>query len=57
MNRLKPGSGIEAQIQELEAEFNSKLEKVGWLTNFYSLLPQIQIANSMAYKQGKVETR
>ena len=54
--RLKPGSISEAQIQQLEAEFKSKLEKVGWLPNFYSLPPQIHIANSMAYKEGKVET-
>lgn len=54
--RLKPGSVSEAQVQQLEAEFKSKLEKVGWLPNFYSLPPQIHIANSMAYKEGKVET-
>ncbi|CBI17362.3 unnamed protein product, partial [Vitis vinifera] len=52
--RLKPGSISEAQIQQLEAEFKSKLEKVGWLPNFYSLPPQIHIANSMAYKEGKI---
>ncbi|RVW51648.1 hypothetical protein CK203_066678 [Vitis vinifera] len=42
--RLKPGSVSEAQVQQLEAEFKSKLEKVGWLPNFYSLPPQIHIA-------------
>ncbi|KAJ9703736.1 hypothetical protein PVL29_005146 [Vitis rotundifolia] len=52
--RLKPGSVSEAQIQQLEAEFKSKLEKVGWLPNFYSLPPQIHIANSIAYKEGKI---
>lgn len=50
--RLKPGS--EAELEEIEAEIRCNLEKVNWLPGFYSLPPDIQIANSKAYKDGKV---
>uniref|UniRef100_A0A2P2JLV6 Multisite-specific tRNA:cytosine-C5-methyltransferase trm4b n=1 Tax=Rhizophora mucronata TaxID=61149 RepID=A0A2P2JLV6_RHIMU len=50
--RLKPGS--EAHLEEIEAEINCKLQKVGWLPGFYSLPPHVQIANSKAYKEGKI---
>lgn len=52
IERLKPG--CEAQIEAIEAEINCKLEKVEWLPGFYSLPPDIQIANSNAYREGKV---
>lgn len=50
--RLKAGN--EADLEEIEAEIKCKLEKVVWLSGFYSLPPHIKIANSMAYKQGKI---
>ncbi|GLT44561.1 hypothetical protein SLA2020_184470 [Shorea laevis] len=50
--RLKPG--YEARIQEIEAEINCKLEKVDWLPGFYALPPEVQIANSKAYQEGKI---
>ncbi|XP_048334898.2 uncharacterized protein LOC107424447 isoform X3 [Ziziphus jujuba] len=50
--RLKPG--CEAEIDEVEAEIKCKLERVSWLPGFYSLPPNIHIANSKAYQQGKI---
>ncbi|OMO55819.1 Bacterial Fmu (Sun)/eukaryotic nucleolar NOL1/Nop2p [Corchorus capsularis] len=50
--RLKPGS--EDEVEEIEAEIKCKLEKVDWLPGFYSLPPDIQIANSKAYQGGKI---
>ncbi|XWS33872.1 hypothetical protein CRYUN_Cryun22dG0120200 [Craigia yunnanensis] len=50
--RLKPGS--EAEVEEIEAEIKCKLEKVNWLPGFYSLPPDIQIANSKPYQDGKI---
>ncbi|KAB1199445.1 Multisite-specific tRNA:(cytosine-C(5))-methyltransferase trm4b [Morella rubra] len=50
--RLKPG--CEAHVQEVEAEMKCNLKKVGWLPGFYSLPPDIQIASSKAYREGKI---
>lgn len=50
--RLKPG--CEAYIQEVEGEMKCKLEKVSWLPGFYSLPPDIRIASSKAYQEGKI---
>ncbi|KAJ8764264.1 hypothetical protein K2173_006004 [Erythroxylum novogranatense] len=50
--RLKPGG--EDHVQEIEADLKCKLEKVVWLPGFYSLPPHVQIANSKAYKEGKL---
>ncbi|XVF59785.1 hypothetical protein PTKIN_Ptkin07bG0304000 [Pterospermum kingtungense] len=50
--RLKPGS--EAELEEIEAEIKCTLDKVNWLPGFYSLPPDIQIANSKPYKDGKI---
>ncbi|KAI3669442.1 hypothetical protein L6452_40677 [Arctium lappa] len=50
--RLKPG--CEEQLKAIEADIRCKLEKVEWLPNFYSLPPQIQIASSKAYQEGKI---
>ncbi|KDP46784.1 hypothetical protein JCGZ_06572 [Jatropha curcas] len=50
--RLKPGS--EDDREPIGAEINCKLERVGWLPGFYSLPPQIRIANSRAYREGKM---
>ncbi|KAK1568951.1 hypothetical protein Q3G72_030843 [Acer saccharum] len=50
--RLKAGS--EAQLEEIEAEIKCKLERLVWLQGFYSLPPDFKIANSNAYKQGKI---
>ncbi|XP_059641141.1 multisite-specific tRNA:(cytosine-C(5))-methyltransferase trm4b [Cornus florida] len=50
--RLKPG--CEAYLEEIEAEIKCKIEKVAWLPNFYSLPPDIQIAKSKAYQEGKM---
>lgn len=52
MARLKPG--YESDVEEIEAEINCKIEKIGWLPGFYSLPPDVQIAGSHAYKTGKV---
>ncbi|KAI9177959.1 hypothetical protein LWI28_021067 [Acer negundo] len=50
--RLK--AGTEAQLEEIEAEIKCKLERLDWLQGFYSLPPDFKIANSNAYKQGKI---
>ncbi|KAF3948428.1 hypothetical protein CMV_025573 [Castanea mollissima] len=50
--RLKPG--CEAYLEEVEAEMKCKIEKVDWLPGFYSLPPDIQIASSKAYQEGKI---
>ncbi|KAM1529104.1 hypothetical protein ACFX1Z_018353 [Malus domestica] len=50
--RLKPG--LEARIEEIEAEIKWKLEEVEWLPGFYALPPDVQIANSNAYREGKI---
>ncbi|PQQ03244.1 uncharacterized protein Pyn_20701 [Prunus yedoensis var. nudiflora] len=50
--RLKPG--CEGQIEEIEGEIKCKLEKVDWLPGFYALPPDVQIANSNAYREGKM---
>ncbi|XP_062102712.1 rRNA (cytosine-C(5))-methyltransferase NOP2C isoform X2 [Humulus lupulus] len=50
--RLKPG--CESQLEEIEAEMDCKVEKVVWLPGFYSLPPNVQIANSKAYREGKI---
>ncbi|WVZ95209.1 hypothetical protein U9M48_041003 [Paspalum notatum var. saurae] len=50
--RLKPG--MESQIAEIEGELNCGLEKVSWLPGFYAIPPEIQIAGSKAYQQGKI---
>ncbi|PIN05474.1 16S rRNA (cytosine(967)-C(5))-methyltransferase [Handroanthus impetiginosus] len=50
--RLKPG--CEAQLAEIEAEIKYKLKEVWWLPNFYSLPPDVQIANTKAYQEGKI---
>ncbi|KAI4327743.1 hypothetical protein L6164_020168 [Bauhinia variegata] len=50
--RLKPG--CEAYIEEVQAEMKCKLQKVDWLAGFYSIPPDIQIASSKAYQEGKI---
>ncbi|XP_009379387.1 rRNA (cytosine-C(5))-methyltransferase NOP2C isoform X1 [Pyrus x bretschneideri] len=50
--RLKPG--FEDRIEEIEAEIKCKLEEVEWLPGFYALPPAVQIANSNAYREGKI---
>ncbi|GMI68200.1 tRNA methyltransferase 4g [Hibiscus trionum] len=50
--RLKPGS--EGELEEIEAEIKCKLEKVNWLPGFYSLPPDVLIANSKSYLDGKI---
>ncbi|CAO2167938.1 unnamed protein product [Urochloa humidicola] len=50
--RLKPG--MESQIAEIEGELKCGLEKVPWLPGFYAIPPEIQIAGSKAYQQGKI---
>ncbi|KAH7577220.1 hypothetical protein JRO89_XS01G0223300 [Xanthoceras sorbifolium] len=50
--RLKAGNG--AQLEEIEAEIKCKLERVVWMQGFFSLPPDFKIANSNAYKQGKI---
>ncbi|CAH2043038.1 unnamed protein product [Thlaspi arvense] len=50
--RLKPG--FEYLSQEIESEISCKLEKVKWLPGFYSIPPDVHIARSKAYQQGKM---
>ncbi|GAB2224434.1 hypothetical protein Droror1_Dr00005193 [Drosera rotundifolia] len=50
--RLKPG--CEDQVEEIEAEIGCELREVSWLPNFYSLEPDVQIASSKAYREGKI---
>ncbi|XP_068343359.1 rRNA (cytosine-C(5))-methyltransferase NOP2C-like isoform X2 [Pyrus communis] len=52
IERLKPG--FEDRIEEIEAEIKCKLEEVEWLPGFYALPPDVQIANSNAYREGKI---
>ncbi|GJN12511.1 hypothetical protein PR202_ga30794 [Eleusine coracana subsp. coracana] len=50
--RLKPG--MESHVAEIERELKCCLEKVSWLPGFYAIPPEIQIAGSKAYQQGKI---
>ncbi|KAL9253606.1 rRNA (cytosine-C(5))-methyltransferase NOP2C-like protein [Drosera capensis] len=50
--RLKPR--YEDQVKEIEAEIGCELSEVSWLPNFYSLEPDVQIASSKAYREGKI---
>ncbi|XP_052145240.1 uncharacterized protein LOC127764397 isoform X2 [Oryza glaberrima] len=50
--RLKPG--MEPHIPEIQSELKCHLNKVSWLPDFYAIPPQVQIASSMAYQQGKI---
>jgi len=50
--RLKPG--MESQIAEIEGELKCGLEKVSWLPGFYAIPPEVQIAGTKAYQQGKI---
>ncbi|KAL6659496.1 hypothetical protein ACP70R_003536 [Stipagrostis hirtigluma subsp. patula] len=45
---------MESQIAEIEGELKCRLEKVSWLPGFYAIPPEIQIAGSKAYQQGKI---
>jgi hypothetical protein len=55
MTRLKPG--MESQIAEIEGELKCGLEKVSWLPGFYAIPPEVQIAGTKAYQQGKVRRK
>lgn len=50
--RLKPG--CESSIEEIEAEIKHEFKEVDWLPNFFSLPPDVQIAKTKAYKDGKI---
>ncbi|KAF0935484.1 hypothetical protein E2562_033625 [Oryza meyeriana var. granulata] len=50
--RLKPG--MEPQIPEIESELKCHVDKVSWLPDFYAIPPEVQIAGSKAYQQGKI---
>ncbi|XP_060189299.1 uncharacterized protein LOC132618253 [Lycium barbarum] len=50
--RLKPG--YEDCLEEIETDIRCKLEKVCWLPNFYYLPPDVRIASSKAYQEGKM---
>lgn len=41
-------------VREIESELKCDLRKVSWLPDFYAIPPEIQIAGSKAYQQGKV---
>ena len=51
--RLKPGMESRT-VAEIESELKCNLRKVSWLPDFYAIPPEIQIAGSKAYQQGKV---
>ncbi|OIT33412.1 PREDICTED: uncharacterized protein LOC109206049 [Nicotiana attenuata] len=50
--RLKPC--YESFLEEIEADIRCKLERVCWLPNFYHLPPDVRIASSKAYQEGKI---
>ncbi|CAM0910900.1 unnamed protein product [Alopecurus aequalis] len=51
--RLKPGMESRT-VAEIESELKCNLRKVSWLPDFYAIPPEIQIAGSKAYQQGKI---
>lgn len=51
-SRLKPGCKLE--LEDIEAEIKCKLEEVSWLPDFYYLPPDVRIASTKAYQEGKV---
>lgn len=51
--RLKPGTESR-MVTEIETELKCDLTKVSWLPDFYAIPPEIQIAGSNAYQQGKI---
>uniref|UniRef100_A0ACD6AF71 Uncharacterized protein n=1 Tax=Avena sativa TaxID=4498 RepID=A0ACD6AF71_AVESA len=51
--RLKPGTESR-MVTEIEGELKCYLRKVSWLPDFYAIPPEIQIAGSKAYQQGKI---
>ncbi|XP_047073703.1 rRNA (cytosine-C(5))-methyltransferase NOP2C-like [Lolium rigidum] len=51
--RLKPGTESR-MVTEVETELKCDLAKVSWLPDFYAIPPEIQIAGSKAYQQGKI---
>lgn len=53
LERLKPGCNTE--LSEIEAEIKYKLEEVCWMPNFYYLPPDVRIAGTKAYQNGKVK--
>lgn len=51
--RLKPGMESSV-VTEIESELKCDLMRVSWLPDFYAIPPEIQIAGSKAYQQGKI---
>uniref|UniRef100_M8AZX5 Ribosomal RNA small subunit methyltransferase F n=1 Tax=Aegilops tauschii TaxID=37682 RepID=M8AZX5_AEGTA len=41
-------------VTEIESELKCDLMRVSWLPDFYAIPPEIQIAGSKAYQQGKI---
>ncbi|KAL7143666.1 hypothetical protein ABFS83_08G207300 [Erythranthe nasuta] len=52
--RLKPGCESETQVAEIEAEIEFKLKELCWLPHFYYLPPDVRIASTKAYRDGKI---
>ncbi|KAH6836433.1 S-adenosyl-L-methionine-dependent methyltransferases superfamily protein [Perilla frutescens var. hirtella] len=50
--RLKPG--CKPELAEIETEMKCKLEEVCWLPDFYYLPPDVRIASTKAYQEGKI---
>ncbi|KAG6385370.1 hypothetical protein SASPL_154204 [Salvia splendens] len=50
--RLKPGYKLERE--EIEDEIKCRLEEVYWLPDFYYLPPDVRIASTKAYQEGKI---
>ncbi|GER55292.1 ribosomal RNA small subunit methyltransferase [Striga asiatica] len=48
--RLKPG----CELSKIESEFNCELKLVHWLRDFYYLPPDVRIAGTKAYREGKI---
>lgn len=52
LDRLKPG--YEDYLEEIEDDIKCKVESLSWLPNFYRLPPDVRIASSKSYREGKV---
>ncbi|KZV46395.1 receptor-like protein kinase 4 isoform 1 [Dorcoceras hygrometricum] len=50
--RLKPGCGT--RVTEIEEEVKCKIRELSWLPNFYFLPPDVHIASTKGYQEGKI---
>ncbi|BBN13182.1 hypothetical protein Mp_6g01460 [Marchantia polymorpha subsp. ruderalis] len=52
-SKLKPQAGVE-EIEEIEKDLGVNLSALSWLPGFYSIPPEVQIAGSKSYQEGKI---